>query len=273
MPELPEVETIRRQLSPLLVGQRLGEGWCHSSPKFASGLAAQGRTIERLDRRGKYLIARLDDDHELVVHLGMTGALRVAAGAGAAAPDDDAYVRAWWSLDDGGRLVFRDVRRFGRVAVVEAGRYESMPTLAHLGPEPFDDSFDGDHLWRSLRSGSQHLKTKLLSQRPVAGLGNIYADEALWLAGVNPSDRHVTRARAARLVDTIRETLTEGLDHGGTTLRDYVDAAGDNGSHQHHLHCYGRAGLPCERCGGPLRKRPIDGRTTTWCSTCQPRRG
>lgn len=270
MPELPEVDTIRSQLAPVLTGRQLVAGWSHPSAKFTDAVEAVGTTIDAVGRRGKYLINPLDDGRELIVHLGMTGSLRVTADP---ASDDDPYVRAWWDLDDGNRLVFRDVRRFGRIAVLAAGRYDGMPTLASLGPDPFDPVFDGDALWSGLRSSGRHLKTQLLSQRPVAGVGNIYADEAFWLAGVNPADRRITRPRAAALADAIRTALRSGLDHGGTTLRDYVDADGRSGDNQHHLHCYGRGGEPCERCATPLRRRVLDARTTTWCPVCQPRRG
>jgi formamidopyrimidine-DNA glycosylase len=270
MPELPEVETIRRQLVTQLRGQAVTTAWGHSSSKFSESVDAVGAAIEDVTRRGKYLILALDDDRELVVHLGMTGSLRVAARD--VDESTDPYVRAWWDLSDGRRLVFRDVRRFGRIAVLDPGDRGRLPTLAALGPEPFDEAFDGDHLWRALRGHRRHLKTQLLSQRPVAGLGNIYADEALWDARVNPADRTISRSRAGVLRDAIRVALASGLEHGGTTLRDYVDAAGDAGSNQHNLRCYGRSGEPCERCGTELRRTMLDARSTTWCPQCQPRR-
>jgi formamidopyrimidine-DNA glycosylase len=272
MPELPEVDTIRRQLAPLVSGRQLLDGWSHPSAKFSDAPQAVGSTIETVTRRGKYLIAPLDDGRELIVHLGMTGSLRVLPADDDPHGEPDPYVRAWWDLDDGARLTFRDVRRFGRIAVVDSGAYSSLPTLAALGPDPFEAAFDGPSLWAALRSSDRHLKTQLLSQRPVAGVGNIYADEAFWLAGVNPADRGITRARAAALADAIRVALQSGLDHGGTTLRDYVDADGASGDNQHHLYCYGRAGEPCERCGTVLRRRLLDARTTTWCPACQPPR-
>jgi formamidopyrimidine-DNA glycosylase len=271
MPELPEVETIRAQIEPRLVGRTVVAAVSHPSAKFATAPDAVGGTIDRVGRRGKYLVVELDDDRDLIVHLGMTGSLRVREDP----PDDDgddAYVRAAWCLDDGRWLVFRDVRRFGRIAVVPRGEHASLPTLAALGPEPFDEAFEGDALWRSLRASSRAVKTQLLSQRPVAGVGNIYADEALWLAKVHPASRRVTRTQASALRDAIREVLRDGLDHGGTTLRDYVDAEGSTGTNQHHLRCYGRAGEPCERCGDLLRRTVIDARGTTWCPTCQRRR-
>lgn len=271
MPELPEVETVRRQLAPLVAGRLVVEAGGHPSPKFASAREAAGHRFDGLGRRGKYLIADLDGDRELVVHLGMTGVLRRRPAA-TTTPEDDPFVRAWWTLDDGERLELRDVRRFGRVAVVDAGDYGSMPTLAALGPEPLGDDFAAEPFWRALRSSRLRVKTQLLSQRPVAGVGNIYADEALWRARVHPARRTVTRAEAARLRDAIREVLAAGVANGGTTLRDYRTPDGAEGSNQHHLDCYGRAGEPCVRCGEELSRRVIDGRGTTFCRRCQPAR-
>jgi formamidopyrimidine-DNA glycosylase len=268
MPELPEVETIRRQLGPEVVGRRIEEAWAFPSPKFDQAPLAVGGRFVGVARRGKYLLAGLDDGRELVVHLGMTGSLAVV-GTDAYAPD--AYARAWWRLDDGRTLGFRDIRRFGRLAVVPAGRYESLPTLHQLGPEPYDPEFTPIVLWRALRASRARVKTQLLSQRPVAGVGNIYADEALWRARVHPASRVVSRPAAERLHEALRHVLARGLSHGGTTLRDYVTLDGGRGENQHHLDCYGRAGLPCARCGAELRSRFWDGRTATFCPACQHR--
>ena len=270
MPELPEVETIRRQLEPRLVGASIVLAWASPNPKFAAAPSAMGSTIDRLDRRGKYLIARLDDDRDLVVHLGMTGKLSVVPADSADLAN--AHLRAWWRLDDDRLLRFDDVRQFGRIAVTPRDEHSSMPTLHAIGPEPFDEELTEFRFWKALRSSGRHIKTDLLSQRPIAGVGNIYADEALWLAGVHPADRTITRARAGALLEAVRTVLADGIEHGGTTLRDYVDAEGSSGEHQHHLWCYGRAGEPCERCGSPLSHAVIDARGTTWCGTCQPRR-
>lgn len=267
MPELPEVEMVRRQLEPRLRGRAISNARSHPSAKFTPALDAIGSGIESLQRRGKYLIARLDDDHELIIHLGMTGRLAVESE-----PDLDAvHLRAWWQLDDGKVWTFHDVRRFGRIRVVPAGRYETIATLAALGPEPFADDFTAAGLWRAIGRSRRALKTQLLSQRPVAGIGNIYADEALWLARINPAVRRISAQRAARLVEAIRSALTSGLNYGGTTLRDYVNAEGEPGTNQRYLHCYGQAGRPCKRCGTTLRRRIIDARSTTWCPHCQRR--
>ena len=193
MPELPEVETVRRGLEPLLTGREVVGAGSHPSARFEAAVDAVGRSVEGVDRRGKYLLLRLDDGRTLVVHLGMTGRLRVGGPA-----DVDPYDRAWWDLDDGSRLSLQDVRRFGRVAVIRDD-LSALPTLASLGPEPFDPAFTGEHLWRELRASRAMVKTKLLNQRVVAGVGNIYADEALWHAKVNPAARTISRPAAARL--------------------------------------------------------------------------
>ncbi|HPU38200.1 MAG TPA: bifunctional DNA-formamidopyrimidine glycosylase/DNA-(apurinic or apyrimidinic site) lyase [Microthrixaceae bacterium] len=273
MPELPEVETIRRQLEPSLVGASIVESWAFPSAKFDDAPAAVGTTVERVSRRGKYLLIALERDDmfdaELVVHLGMTGRVAVTPPLIDGAPPTHPHLRAWWALDDGRVLTFHDARRFGRIAVVAPGDYGTMPTLAALGPEPTDPEFTAETLRLSINGGRRRVKTALLSQRPVAGVGNIYADEALWRSGIDPRSRRLTRAGAARLRDAIQDVLQEGIDHGGTTLRDYVDADGVAGTNQHHLDCYGRAGAPCNRCGTTMKGVVLDGRSTTWCPNCQ----
>jgi formamidopyrimidine-DNA glycosylase len=266
VPELPEVETVRRQLEPLVVGRRIVEGWGHPSGKFSSAPLASGATIERAGRRGKYLLLGLDDERELIVHLGMTGQLRLRPG------ELDPYVRAWWTLDDGQVLELRDVRRFGRIGVVPVGEYASLPTLAKQGPEPWDPVLDDGGLWRHLKGSHVRIKTQLLSQRPLAGVGNIYADEALWRAGVHPARRRIKRREAEALLEQLRAVLEQGIANGGTTLRDYRTVEGEPGRNQLELGCYGRAGEPCGRCGTELRRSVIDARGTTHCPVCQPRR-
>ena len=266
VPELPEVETVRRGLEPVLLGRRIVDAGAHPSPKFNAAPGAIDRTVRSVDRRGKYLLIGLDDGRRLVVHLGMTGQFRVHDHE----PDDDPYVRAWWLLDDGRTLAFRDVRRFGRIAVV-GDDVGSLPTLAALGPEPFDPAFTPEHLRAAVNRSQARIKTQLLSQRVVAGVGNIYADEALWRAQVHPAARRITKPASVRLHEAIIDVLTEGIDHGGTTLRDYRTVEGGEGANQHRLDCYGRAGLPCARCGSILRRSVVDGRGTTHCPTCQRR--
>ena len=266
------METIRRQLAPRLAGRSVVEAWAFPSAKFDQAPAATGRTVRDVRRRGKYLLIGLERQgssaRELVVHLGMTGRLAVSAHLDGSTLDHP-HLRAWWTLDDDRVLTFHDTRRFGRIAVVDAGSYEGLPTLAALGPEPDDPAFTAEHLRSSINAGRRRVKTALLSQRPVAGVGNIYADEALWRSGVDPRSRRLTRAGSAKLRDAIREVLEEGIEHGGTTLRDYVDADGAAGANQHRLDCYGRSGRPCHRCGATLRGAVLDARSTTWCPSCQ----
>ncbi len=266
MPELPEVETIRRQLAPRLTGQRVKEAGSHPSAKFTPAQDATGATIGGLDRQGKYLIAPLDDGRELIVHLGMTGSLAIS-------PDlpGDSYIRAWWQLEGDEFLTYRDIRRFGRIRCVPTGEYDSIPTLAAQGPDAMSPDFTADGLYRSLQQSRRRIPTQLLSQKPVAGVGNIYSTEALWMAGIHPAKRQVSRPAATRLHAALVQVLESGLANGGTTLRDYRNAEGGKGSNQHALACYGRSGQPCRRCSTPLQHRTYDARTVTFCPRCQPR--
>lgn len=266
MPELPEVETIRCQIRPRLMARRVLEAGSHPSAKFTPARATTGATISDVGRRGKYLLIGLDHQRELVVHLGMTGRIVFRQGS---ADDSDPHLRAWWLLDGNETMEFIDTRRFGRLRVVPTGDYSSIPTLARAGPEPWDSALTPHLFWQSLRSSKRAIKTQLLSQRPVAGVGNIYADEALWLSEINPARRSIGLERAGRLLDAVRTVMAQGIDLGGTTLRDYRNAEGESGENQHALAAYGRAGLPCLRCGEMLRSKVIDARRTVWCVACQ----
>jgi len=269
VPELPEVETIRRQLRSEIIDQTVVRAGSHESQKFLAAREIKGRRFTGLSRRGKYLIAECDRQTELIVHLGMTGQLLIDCGEENSTILDQ-YQRAWWSLDNGKTVVFRDVRRFGRIAVVDKGDYSKIPTLRDMGPEPFSAELTGDEVWRRTRGRRRRIKTQLLSQRLIAGVGNIYADEALFLARINPSLRSISRPQAQRLLDALRTVLAEAIERGGTTLRDYRNLEGE-GSNQHHLKCYGRAGQLCLVCASTLRSTVIDARTTTWCPQCQAR--
>ncbi len=285
MPELPEVETIRRQLDPLVTGAVIVAADSHWSDKFTPALDAVGATITGINRRGKYLLFQLDDDgddesddgyddgYELVAHLGMTGSFHLEPGSGSdpSCADHGKHTRAVWAFDDGRHLVFDDTRRFGRLRVVPTGVYNDIATLHHMGPEPLDGEFTGASLHKAIVGKSRSIKTQLLSQRPVAGVGNIYADEALFLAGIDPRARRVGRERCDRLAETVKQVLAAGIDNGGTTLRDYVNAEGDIGRNQHSLLVYGRGGEPCTLCAEPLSTVVIDARTTTFCKNCQNR--
>jgi formamidopyrimidine-DNA glycosylase len=269
VPELPEVESVRRQLAPALGGRRVVGVWHDVQQRFLDLHMLTGRTVEAVGRRGKFLLCPLDADLELVMHLGMTGVLRIDPAADASMPTD--YIRARLQLDDGHELAFRDVRRFGRIAVVGAGDYARIPTLAQLGPEPLTDAFDPDRFARQLAVTRAPVKPWLLTQRPVAGVGNIYADEALWLARVHPASRRVGRERAHALHAAIRQVLAAAIDREGTTFRDYRMVNGESGRNADFLLAYGRSGFPCPRCGAPLRKVALGGRGTTYCAVCQRR--
>ena len=269
MPELPEVETIRRQLERELLDRKVVTAGSHESEKFRPARKIEGQRFTALRRRGKYLLAELDNEAELVVHLGMTGQLLIQK-LEPQISEVDKHTRAWWLLDDQRTLLFRDVRRFGRIALVEKGDYSQIPTLQQMGPEPLDSNFDGNELWQRTRGRRQRIKTQLLGQRLVAGVGNIYADEALFLARLNPALRSISRPQAQRLADALRSVLSQAIEKGGTTLRDYRNLDGE-GSNQYHLQCYGRAGQQCFVCSSDLRRRIIDGRSTTWCPLCQQR--
>lgn len=266
MPELPEVETIRRQLAPRLQSRRIQGAHSHESEKFTPAKDAVGTAIQALSRKGKYLITALDDGRELIIHLGMTGSLAITLDKPA-----DPYIRAWWQLDGNEFLAYRDIRRFGRIRCVPAGQYDTIPTLAAQGPDALGPDFTAEGFYQALRNSRRRIPTQLLSQKPVAGVGNIYGTEALWIAGIHPAKRRISRSAATSLHAALLEVLKAGLANGGTTLRDYRNADGGEGSHQNALACYGRSGQPCLRCETPLQHRVYDARTLTFCPECQPR--
>lgn len=265
MPELPEVESVRRQLHPRLAGRTVVDVATDPQARFADVERAAGHQIAGVGRRGKYLIAALDGGLDLVMHLGMTGSFRFRGEHGW---KPDAYVRATFRLDRG-VLDFRDVRRFGRLTVVATGDYRGITTLNRLGPEPLSDDFDPARFHRALAATRMAVKPALLTQRLVAGVGNIYADEALWRARINPRAHRVSRQRSDRLWLAVREVLAEAISREGTSFSDYVMVNGESGRNAEHLVAYGQVGRPCPRDGAPLRKILLGGRGTTYCTVCQ----
>lgn len=265
MPELPEVESVRKQLDPELSGRTVVEVWTDPLPtvprEFHDVERAIGHQIERVGRRGKFMIAPLDDGLEMIMHLGMTGSFSLTG--------KDAYARAIVGLDDGRELVFRDPRRFGRLAVVDAGDYMTIPTLMLLGPEPLSDDFDPDGFADVIARTKAPIKPFLLSQRPVAGVGNIYADEALWIARIHPMSRRVGRERAFVLHQAIKDVLAASIEREGTTFRDFQMVNGESGRNASYLVAYGQVGKPCPRCGTAMKKMVLGGRGTTYCPRCQ----
>lgn len=270
MPELPEVETLRRCLEPHLLGRRI-EATRVLNPKLRWPVPAelperiQNRAIQRLDRRGKYLLIRLPDG-TVIVHLGMSGRLLVRSNGTPKARHDHLEML----LDSGNILCLNDPRRFGCV-LWTADDPLQHPLLAGLGPEPFAPAFTGDYLHALAQGRKAAVKSFIMDGRTVTGVGNIYANEALFAAAIDPrrAAGRISRKRYRALASAIVEVLQQAIGQGGTTLRDFCDAAGNPGYFQLQLKVYGRAGQPCPRCRQPLITVRLAQRATTFCPTCQ----
>jgi formamidopyrimidine-DNA glycosylase len=274
MPELPEVESVRRQLEPALVGRRFDRVEIDDArlvrPYEPAEVAAEleGERVATVERRGKYLVVRFESDRVLLIHLRMTGSfLRAPNGS----LPDDPHRRAVVTLDDGSDVAYRDVRRFGTWLLLEPG--EAEPYLAaRVGDEPLDALFTAARLGERLEGRRTTLKAALLDQRTLAGMGNIYVDEALWRARLNPlrPAAGLDRNELRRLHRGIRAALEHGLARQGSTLRDYRLPDGSGGSMQNEFRVYGRRDEPCDRCGTLISRTQVAGRTTWFCLTCQP---
>jgi len=274
MPELPEVETLRARLEPKLVGRRLDHVEIYDArltrPFDPAEVAAelQGEQVAALNRRGKYLVVQFESGRVLLVHLRMTGQLLHANGG--SPPADDAHLRAVVRLDDGSDVIYRDMRRFGTWLVVEPGELD--PYLdARVGGEPLDPDFTARRLAETLAVRRAPIKAALLDQRRLAGVGNIYADEALWRARIHPlrpaGELSADEVRA--LHRGIRAALNAGIARQGATLSTYRTPDGSRGRMQHEFKVYGRLDEPCERCGTPIEKIRAAGRGTWFCPECQ----
>jgi formamidopyrimidine-DNA glycosylase len=275
MPELPEVETIRRKLEPHVVGRRFEQVDIHDArlvrPFEPTAVAAEleGERVAALERRGKYLIVRFESGRVLLIHLRMTGSLRHAAPG---ALGEDPHRRAVVKLDDGSDVAYRDVRRFGTWHLLEP--YELDDYLGtRLGREPLERTFTARRLAERLTDRKAPIKAALLDQRTVAGLGNIYVDEALWRAQVHPLRPAGTldADEVGRVIKGIREALRSGIARQGASLRDYSTPDGRRGRMQERFRVYGREGEPCARCGTPIEKIRAGGRGTWYCPRCQRR--
>ncbi|MFQ5783698.1 MAG: bifunctional DNA-formamidopyrimidine glycosylase/DNA-(apurinic or apyrimidinic site) lyase [Alphaproteobacteria bacterium] len=275
MPELPEVETVCRGLSACLVGRRFRRVEQRASAlriplpaRFAERLV--GRRVVTVRRRAKYLLVDLDDGEVLVVHLGMSGRIVIHQGAPPAPGRHDHVI---FHTDDGARIVFNDARRFGLITLVRADALETHPLFARLGLEPLGNAFHGAALAALLAGKRTSIKAALLDQRVVAGIGNIYACEALFRARLSPRRMAYTVAgrRAERLARAVRDVLAEAIAGGGSSLRDYVQASGELGYFQHRFAVYDREGETCPRCDAdaPIRRIVQTGRSTFFCSRCQ----
>jgi formamidopyrimidine-DNA glycosylase len=270
MPELPEVETTRRGIAPLLEGHRIIRAVVREPrlrwlvmPDLDRLVADQ--LVGQVSRRGKYLLLRLDSGN-LIVHLGMSGSLRVISADTPAGRHDHVDL----ILDDGHCLRLRDPRRFGTLLWTAENPLEH-PLLVGLGPEPLGAAFNGDWLFQHARGRRAPVKGYLMDSRVVAGVGNIYANEALFLAGIHPARPagRISPARYQRLADAVQEVLTQAITAGGTTLRDFVGSDGNPGYFSQRLQVYGREGLPCEVCGCSLRRCVVGQRSSYFCPHCQ----
>ncbi len=291
MPELPEVEVTRRRIEGVLRGRKIArlrttaDSYFFVTPAAKLRSALAGRTVSCLDRIGKYLVASLDDGARLLLHLGMTGQLfsetvqsprLLSATARASLTPEaqrdgfqpDAHTHLRFEFADGGPRVFmRDVRKFGKVIWLAPGA--DHPRLARLGPDALEVS--GEGLFRAGRKRRATIKALLLDQSVLAGCGNIYADESLFLAGVRPGRAagRVTRRECDRIASALRGVLLRSIESGGSTISDYVAPDGSDGAYQDERRVYAREGEPCLECGTPVRKKVVAQRGTHYCPSCQ----
>ena len=276
MPELPEVETVARDLREQLVGRRF-VSVAFLWPRTLAAPALEevearlaGREVIAVGRRGKYLLMQLDDGQTLVAHLRMTGRLSIVPGDSPLL--EDKHTRAWFALaavggDAGDALVFNDSRKFGRIWLAE----HLEDVVGKLGPEPLAWDLTPENFAARIRRHKTAIKALLLDQSAVAGVGNIYADESLFRACIHPLRKAstLTDAEAERLYDALREVLNEAIEKRGTLLRDYRTPYGEDGYFQNHLRVYGRYGKPCPRCGAAIERIRVTQRSTHFCPKCQ----
>ncbi len=271
MPELPEVETIRRQLAPYLEGRTLTDveildsRWTRPDPHEQVAAGLRGAVIEEVGRRGKYLVWPLPEDRHLLIHLRMTGTLLLDP------PADPRHTRARFALDDRHRLVYVDPRRFGTGHLLPGAAARDAYLALRLGAEPFTAAFTAEHLRRLARGRTAPVKAFILDQRRIAGVGNIYADEALFRAGVHPlrPAGRLTRSDWVRVREGIEDALAAGIEAKGASIDDFRHVDGARGSFQDRFLVHTRAGQSCPRCGEQIRKIVVAGRGTYVCERCQ----
>lgn len=280
MPELPEVETVRRGLAPAMEGRSVlslevarADLRFPFPARFAERL--RGQRVERLRRRAKFLLADLASGETLIMHLGMSGRFALENGGLGEfhheTARDPAHDHVVFRLEGGVTLTYNDPRRFGFMELWPTARLGDYPRLQALGPEPLSNAFHADYLAAALKGRTSPIKAALLDQRVIAGLGNIYACEALFRAGISPRRKasSLARPRVERLVTAVNAVISEAIDAGGSSLRDFSAANGELGYFQHRFRVYDREGAPCPACGGTVKRIVQSGRSTFYCGTCQ----
>lgn len=284
MPELPEVETVRRGLAPVLEGRRLKRAEARRPDlrfalpeRFVERL--EGAKLLKLDRRAKYLVAPLDTGESLVAHLGMSGRFTIVAKKKVPQPGayyydnapNPAHTHVVLETDRGDRIEYNDPRRFGYMTLIPTEALEAHPYFSGLGPEPLGNAFHAEHLAGAFAGKKQNVKATLLDQRIVAGLGNIYVCEALFRSNISPKRAagRISSSRLDLLTTTVRDVLNEAIEAGGSTLRDYATVDGALGYFQHRFKVYGREGEPCPVCATPIARIVQGGRSTFYCPKCQ----
>lgn len=282
MPELPEVETVRRGLEPSMAGVRIAQADVNRPDlrwPFPERIAERltGARVERLRRRSKYILADLDTSETLLIHLGMSGRMTVSGDPLGQFvhdhPAQEKHDHVVFHMENGARVTFNDPRRFGAMDLMATGTEETHPLLAKLGPEPLGNAFSEEHLIAALKGKNSPIKSALLDQHIVAGLGNIYVCEVLFRAGIHPGRKasKISEARIASLVPIIREVLLEAIEAGGSSLKDFRQADGELGYFQHNFRVYGREGEPCvtPECAARIKRITQSGRSSFFCPTCQ----
>ena len=282
MPELPEVETVRRGLAPAMEGAQIIRAQVNRPDlrwPFPHNMAARltGQTVLALRRRSKYILADLSGGETLLIHLGMSGRMTVSSDPLGQFHHDhpaaEKHDHVVLDMSNGARITFNDPRRFGAMDLMETATAELHPLLAKLGPEPFGNSFNDSYLAEALKTRKTPIKSALLDQRIVAGLGNIYVCETLYRAGISPKRRanNIARARAESLVPIIRDVLRDAITAGGSSLRDFRQADGELGYFQHSFDVYDREGEPCRTtgCTDTIRRIVQSGRSSFYCPSCQ----
>lgn len=282
MPELPEVETVRRGLTPVMQGAVITRADVNRPDlrwPFPDRMAARlaGQKVEQLRRRSKYILVDLNSGESLLIHLGMSGRMLISGDPLGKFvhdhPSPEKHDHVVFHMSNGARITFNDTRRFGAMDLMETAKAEQHRLLSALGPEPLGNDFHEAHLIAALKGRNMPIKSALLDQRIVAGLGNIYVCETLYRAGVSPARKagRMSANQIAALVPIIRQVLSEAIEAGGSSLRDFRQADGELGYFQHRFDVYGREGQPCQtpECDGVIGRIVQSGRSSFYCPTCQ----